>query len=332
VRIVDMRREAGFPLSTPLVTELATLEDRGGKAILLLNRRGLVPALHCRTCGETARCPSCDVALVLHGDEALRCHHCGYEQPAHELCPACASPDLVRVGAGTQRLERELAKQVPGLEPIRLDADTTASPEALQEALGRFGRTDRAVLLGTQMVAKGHHFDDVTLAAVVDADTGLAMPDFRAEERTFQLITQLAGRSGRNAPGRVIVQTFQPDSRAVVFAARHDVPGFLAEELERRRELGYPPYRHVVRVLVSGRNPDDPRRLLEEIRDVLGDDDAIGPAPLLRLRNRHRAQLISKTAAPRRIASTVARLLAAATPAMRRAGLQAVVDVDPQNL
>jgi primosomal protein N' (replication factor Y) len=182
------------------------------------------------------------------------------------------------------------------------------------------------------MVAKGHHFDDVTLAAVVDADTGLAMPDFRAEERTFQLITQLAGRSGRNAPGRVIVQTFQPDSRAVVFAARHDVPGFLAEELERRRELGYPPYRHVVRVLVSGRNPDDPRRLLEEIRDVLGDDDAIGPAPLLRLRNRHRAQLISKTAAPRRIASTVARLLAAATPAMRRAGLQAVVDVDPQNL
>jgi len=221
---------------------------------------------------------------------------------------------------------------VPGLETIRLDADSAASPEALQEALERFGRTDRAVLLGTQMVAKGHHFDDVTLAAVVDADTGLAMPDFRAEERTFQLVTQLAGRSGRNAPGRVIVQTFQPDSRAVVFSARHDVPGFLAEELERRRELGYPPFRHVVRVLVSGRNPEDPRRLLEEIRDVLGDAEAIGPAPLLRLRGRHRAQLISKTAEPRRIASTVARLLAAATPAMRRAGLQAVVDVDPQSL
>jgi len=332
VTVVDMRREAGYPLSAPLLAELARVEREGGRAILLLNRRGLVPALHCRTCGETARCPSCDVALVLHGDDALRCHHCGYEQPAHELCPACGSPDLVRVGAGTQRLERELAKQVPGLETIRLDADSAASPEALQEALERFGRTDRAVLLGTQMVAKGHHFDDVTLAAVVDADTGLAMPDFRAEERTFQLVTQLAGRSGRNAPGRVIVQTFQPDSRAVVFAARHDVPGFLAEELERRRELGYPPFRHVVRVLVSGRNPDDPRRLLEEIRDVLGDAEAIGPAPLLRLRGRHRAQLISKTAEPRRIASTVARLLAAATPAMRRAGLQAVVDVDPQSL
>ena len=221
---------------------------------------------------------------------------------------------------------------MPGLERIRLDSDTVAHPAALQEALERFAAADRAVLLGTQMVAKGHHFGDVSLAAVVDADTGLAMPDFRAEERTFQLITQLAGRSGRTAPGRVIVQTFQPDSRAVLFAARHDVAGFLAEELRRREELGYPPYRHVVRALVSGPDADDPSRLLEEIRAGLGDADAIGPAPLLRLRGRHRAQLIAKTAEPRRVASTIARLLAAATPAMRRAGLQAVVDVDPQSL
>ena len=332
VSVVDMRREAGYPLSAPLLAALAHIERDGGKAILLLNRRGLVPALHCRACGETSRCPGCDVALVLHGDGALRCHHCGYEQPGHELCPACGSPELVRVGAGTQRLERDLEKHVPRLERIRLDADTAARPAQLQEALELFGRADRAVLLGTQMVAKGHHFDDVALAAVVDADTGLAMPDFRAEERTFQLVTQLAGRSGRTAPGRVIVQTFQPDSRAVVFAARHDVPGFLAEELRRREELAYPPYRHIVRILVSGRNPDDPRRLLEEIRHGLGDADAIGPAPLFRLRGRHRAQLIAKTGEPRRIASAAARLLAAATPAMRRAGLQAVVDVDPQSL
>jgi primosomal protein N' (replication factor Y) (superfamily II helicase) len=332
VTVVDMRREAGYPLSAPLLAELARVEREGGKAILLLNRRGLVPALHCRTCGETSRCPGCDVALVLHADGMLRCHHCGYTQPEHELCPACGSPELVRVGAGTQRLEREVEKHVPALERIRLDADTAARPAALQEALERFSRADRAVLLGTQMVAKGHHFGDVSLAAVVDADTGLSMPDFRAEERTFQLITQLAGRSGRTAPGRVIVQTFQPDSRAVVFAARHDVSGFLAEELRRREELGYPPYRHVVRILVSGRNADDPNRLLEEIRSGLGTADAIGPAPLLRLRGRHRAQLIAKTAEPRRVASAAARLLAAATPAMRRAGLQAVVDVDPQSV
>jgi len=332
VSVVDMRREGGYPLSAPLLSELARVEREGGKAILLLNRRGLVPALHCRTCGETSRCPSCDVSLVLHADGSLRCHHCGYLQPEHDLCLACGSPELVRVGAGTQRLERELEKHVPGLERIRLDADTAASPAHLQTALDRFSRADRAVLLGTQMVAKGHHFDGVTLAAVVDADTGLAMPDFRAEERTFQLITQLAGRSGRTAPGRVLVQTFQPDSRAVVFAARHDVPGFLAEELRRREELGYPPYRHVVRVLVSGRNAEDPRRLLEEIHAVMGDPDAIGPAPLLRLRGRHRAQLIAKTGEPRRVASAAARLLAAATPGMRRAGLQAVVDVDPQSI
>ena len=230
-----------------------------------------------------------------------------------------------------QRLERELEKHVPGVERIRLDSDAVASPAALQDALARFARADRAVLLGTQMVAKGHHFGDVSLAAVVDADSGLSMPDFRAEERTFQLVTQLAGRSGRTAPGRVIVQTFQPDSPAIVLASRHDVPGFLADELGRRAELGYPPYRHVVRVLVSGRDPAAPSRLLEEIRDKLP-GDTIGPAPLLRLRGRHRVQLIAKTDEPRRIASAAARLLAAAAPAMRRAGLAAVVDVDPQSL
>jgi primosomal protein N' (replication factor Y) len=274
---------------------------------------------------------------VLHGDGSLRCHHCGHAQSAADLCPACGSPDLVRVGAGTQRLERELELHLPALERVRLDADTAARPEALQQALERFAKADRAVLLGTQMVAKGHHFEDVRLAAVVDADTALALPDFRAEERTFQLITQLAGRSGRTAPGRVIVQTFQPDSRTVVHAARHDVVGFLAEELRRREELGYPPYRHVVRVLVSGPADGLPCRLLEEIRSGLdrtnaAEADVVGPAPLLRLRGRHRAQLIAKTAEPRRIASSVARLLAAAAPAVRRAGLQAVVDVDPQSL
>src|SRR5437867_10800396 len=182
------------------------------------------------------------------------------------------------------------------------------------------------------MVAKGHHFPGVALAAVVDADTGLGLPDFRAEERTFQLLTQLAGRSGRDAPGRVLVQTFQPDSRAIAFAARHDVARFLAGELERRRELGYPPFRHLVRIVVSGPDPESPLQALTELRDGLRDDDVLGPAPLLRLRGRYRAQLVSKTDHPRRIATQAGRLLSAAAPAMRRAGLTAVVDVDPQSL
>ncbi len=334
VRVVDLRREAGYPLSAPLLEALGRLADGGGKAILLLNRRGVAPALHCRACGSTFRCPDCDVALVLHREGMLRCHHCGHAEPEPAECPVCRSVELARIGAGTQRLERELAARVPELELIRLDADTVAKPEELAATLRRFREADRAVLLGTQMVAKGHHFAGVALAAVVDADTGLGLPDFRAEERTFQLVTQLAGRSGRDAPGRVLVQTFQPDARPLVLAARHDVPRFLADELARRRELGYPPFRHLVRVLVGGPAEGDPVAVLGELRAGLegAGGELLGPAPLLRLRGRHRAQLVAKTSEPRRIAARAAQLLAAAAPAMRRAGLTAVVDVDPQSL
>jgi primosomal protein N' (replication factor Y) (superfamily II helicase) len=355
VKVVDLRRESGYPLSAPLLRELGGIAERGGKAILLLNRRGLAPAIHCRACGETRRCPFCDVALTLHaaasaggkaadarpgkraafgspGDGSLRCHHCGRVEPMRETCPACGSAELARIGAGTQRLERALAEQVPELEVIRLDADAVEKPEQLRDALERFARAERAVLVGTQMVAKGHHFEGVELAAVVDADTGLGLPDFRAEERTFQLLTQLAGRSGRDAPGRVLVQTFQPDARAVVFAARHDVRGFLDSELERRRVLGYPPFKHLVRVVVSGPELGDAMRALRELKEGLGDAELLGPAPLLRLRGRSRAQLVGKTDRPRALASHAAALLSAAAAPMRRAGLAVVVDVDPQSL
>jgi len=328
VRIVDLRREKGYPLSAPLLAALGGVVESDGKAILLLNRRGLAPAVHCRACGTTRRCPNCDVALTLHGDEALHCHHCGRVEAMGDTCPTCGSAELARIGAGTQRLERELAKHVPELEVIRLDADVTD----VRAPLERFAQTKRAVLVGTQMVAKGHHFEGVELAAVVDADTGLGLPDFRAEEKTFQLLTQLAGRSGRDAPGRVLVQTFQPDARAIVHAARHDVSGFLTEELERRRALGYPPFAHLVRIVVSGPDQADATRALEELKAGLGGHELLGPAPLLRLRGRSRAQLVAKTQHSRALASRAASLLAAAAPAMRRAGLTAVVDVDPQSL
>jgi primosomal protein N' (replication factor Y) len=335
VRVVDLRRERGYPLSAPLLAELGRVAERGGKAILLLNRRGVSPALHCRACGVTRRCPNCDVALVLHAtgggrtrESVLRCHHCGHEERSPELCPECGSAELARIGAGTQRLERELAARVPELERIRLDADTR-DPSA---ALARFAAADRAVLLGTQMVAKGHHFEGVALAAVVDADTGLALPDFRAEERTFQLLTQLSGRSGRDAPGRVLIQTFEPDARPIELAARHDVERFLAGELERRKALAYPPFRHLVRIVVSGPEPAAPVRALEELKAELRAEDVLGPAPILRLRGRYRAQLVVKTDRPGALAARAARALAAAAPAMRKARLAAVVDVDPQSL
>jgi primosomal protein N' (replication factor Y) (superfamily II helicase) len=334
VRIVDLRREAGYPLSAPLLGELARLEEDGGRAILLLNRRGVSGAIHCRACGRSRRCPSCDVALTLHGDGLLHCHHCGFSEAMPDRCPECGSVELARIGAGTQRLETELERRVPGLERIRLDADTATRPKALAEALDRFARAPAAALIGTQMVAKGHHFPGVAMAAVVDADTGLAFPDFRAEERTFQLVTQLAGRSGRDAPGTVLVQTFQPDATPLTFAARHDVVGFLAYELERREELGYPPFRHLVSIVVSGPDLGAPLLVLQELRDALRlrGVTLLGPAPLLRLRGRFRAQLLAKTDAPRAFASRAAALLAVATPRMRRDGLRAVVDVDPQSL
>jgi primosomal protein N' (replication factor Y) len=336
VKIVDLRREAGYPLSAPLLAELGAVADRGGKAILLLNRRGVAPALHCRACGLTLRCADCDVSLTLHGDGRLHCHHCGRREPAPELCPACGAAEVARLGAGTERLEEALAEQLPELERFRLDADTVGHPGKLADVLNRFGASERGVLLGTQMVAKGHHFEGVALAAVVDADTAMGLPDFRAEERTFQLVTQLAGRSGRDAPGRVLVQTYQPDARPIILAARHDVEEFLAGELERREELGYPPFRHLVRVAVSGPGAAAPTRVLDQLRAELArtgaEADLLGPAPLLRLRGRHRAQLLAKTDSPRAVASQAARLLAAAAPAMRRDGLTVSVDVDPQGL
>jgi primosomal protein N' (replication factor Y) (superfamily II helicase) len=332
VSVVDLRREAGYPLSAPLLDALRGVADRRGKAILMLNRRGVAPALHCRACGTTIRCPNCDVSLVLHSDTSLRCHHCGFSTGSPSTCPACGSPDLARLGAGTQKLERELEREVPELERIRLDADAVAKPEQLAASLRRFADAEGAVLLGTQMVAKGHHFAGVELAAVVDADTGLGLPDFRAEERTFQLITQLAGRSGRDAPGRVIVQTFQPDSRTIAHAARHDVGRFLTEELERREALDYPPATHLVRIVVAGPEIEPVVRALDELKTGIRGAELLGPAALLRLRGKHRAQLVAKTEHPRRLASQAARLLAAAAPAMRRAGLTAVVDVDPQSV
>jgi primosomal protein N' (replication factor Y) len=334
VRIVDLRGEAGYPLSAPLLAALGKLAETGGKAILLLNRRGLAPALHCRACGVTRRCPNCDVALVLHRDERLHCHHCAFVEPMPAACPECGSVELARIGAGTQRLERELEERVPELERFRLDADAVAERGVLTDTLRRFAAADRAVLLGTQIVAKGHHFAGVSLAAVIDADTGMSVPDFRAEERTFQLVTQLAGRSGRDAPGRVLVQTFQPESRAVALAARHDVEGFLTGELARRKELGYPPFRHIVRVLVAGPDRDDVmqagRELAAGLEPVAG--DLLGPAELFRVRGRHRAQLVVKTDRPREVASRAAKLLAGGAPAMREADLSAVVDVDPQSV
>ncbi len=255
VQVLDMRGEThGLHPSTS--EALAEVRAKRGKAIVLLNRRGWSNFLSCRSCGHVWSCPDCDVALVLHrAGGYLACHHCGHREPAPARCEQCSSTAVARHGAGTERLAHELGAVLDGdgrFPVFRLDADTAIGRGGLERAaagqeaiadggagalLRRFEAADSGVLIGTQMVAKGHDFPDVSLGVVLDADATLRFPDFRAEERTFALIAQLAGRVGRGGQGRVLVQTIAPDARAIVHAARHDSDGFLAEELARREAL-----------------------------------------------------------------------------------------------
>ena len=329
VRVLDMRG-AQHPLHPD--THRALIEAR--KAILLLNRRGWSNFLTCRTCGKVWECPQCDVALVLHrAEHAVACHHCGHRERIPQRCDACGSPSVARYGAGTERLESELADALD-VPVFRLDADTAGTKDAVPALLARFAAAPAGLLIGTQMVAKGHDFPDVTLGVVVDADATLRFPDFRAEERTFAMIAQLAGRAGRGPQGgRVLVQTTAPDAAAIVAAARHDAAGFVAGELERRRALDYPPFADLIRVVCSAEEPGAPRAAAGEV--AAGAAEArgatvLGPAPLFRLRGRHRSQVVVKA---RDRAAAIAAVRTAVDHAARRREHRDVafsVDVDPQ--
>src|SRR6202035_3985445 len=252
-----------------------------GKAIVLLNRRGWSNFLSCRSCGLVWSCPHCDVALVLHrGGGFLACHHCGHREPAPAHCNACSSTSVARHGACTERLPHELEQVLDdaSFAVFRLDADIVeggsgagdgADDNGVGALLRRFEAADCGVLIGTQMVAKGHDFPDVTLGVVLDADGTLRFPDFRAEERTFALIAQLAGRVGRGADGRVLVQTIAPEPRSILRAARHDSDGFLAGELERRRALDYPPFSHLIRIVCSAVESERARAAAAAVREHL---------------------------------------------------------------
>jgi primosomal protein N' (replication factor Y) len=329
VEIVDLRLDGGYPLTRPLLDALGE--------IVLQNRRGAAAALHCRTCAETWRCARCDVALTLHG-RRLRCHHCGASEPMPKACTRCGSVDLAQIGAGTARVEAELGRRFPRLEVLRLDADVAAAAGEPEATLRRFRRAEAAVLVGTQLVAKGHDVSGVKLAAVIDADQALAVPDFRAEERAFALLTQLSGRPGRpgDPRGRVIVQAWDPELRVVVLAARHAVEDFLGGELERRRVLGYPPFRRLVRVLAAAPAGDVADGVTDAVRravePALAGDVLLGPAPLFRLRDRWRSHLLIKTEQPLRAAAVLRSVVRDLAPDLRRARATAVVDVDPQSL
>ena len=308
VRTIDLRNEfdrgsRGGALSRPLRLAMQDALADGGQVILLLNRRGYSTHLQCPSCGTVVRCPHCDIALTHHWQQAIAlCHYCDYEIPAPHVCPQCQSPGIRYRGLGTQKLEAEVRARFPDVPSLRMDTDTMHAPGSHQRALDAFRKGDVRILLGTQMIAKGLDFPEVTLVGVVNADTALHLPDFRAAERTFQLLVQVAGRTGRGPRGgRVLVQTFSPDHPAILAAVRHDYAAFANRELPLRRLLGYPPYAVMIRVVVRGARELMAREFAESVgrscatslAQATANTRILGPAPapIAKLRGKYRFQV-----------------------------------------
>ena len=355
VQVVDMAREFGSGsrsmFSRKLVDALQEELSQGRKAVLFLNQRGFAKFLLCRECGFVPECPLCSTSLTFHErGNFLMCHHCGYRVSAPARCPECGSPYLKRFGAGTQRVEdelRQLLDALPGVgcevPIIRMDADTTSRKGAHERLLSQFASEGAAVLLGTQMIAKGLDFDDVTLVGVINADTQLHLPDYRAAERTFALVEQVAGRAGRaELPGRVLVQTYEADNPAIRAAASYDRELFLRTELPKRRMLGYPPYVRMANVLVWGHSEEAVRTLAcsmqEEIQNLIRDRIQhqegwqvlpASPCVLAKLRGTYRWHIVVKCSADQDISAP---LLPYFRSRKVSKDVNVAVDVDPVDL
>ncbi len=336
IEVVDMRRQGpGMLLASRSRQALAEVLRSGEQAIILLNRRGFAGYVHCETCGHVLMCTDCELSLTYHqGERKLLCHHCGrgYGQP--HACPKCGEAPLTRASPGTERLDGELRTLVPGDQVFRLDSDVVSSAAATQAILSAFGSSHPGVLVGTQMVAKGHDFPDVTLVIVADADVGLYMPDFRAAERTFQLLTQVAGRAGRaQRPGRVLVQTSNPDVPCIRMALAGEEEAFYEQESITRERLGYPPFAELIRLVTS--SPDAAkaqaagRHLVQQLAPFFSGEELHGPAPLLRLRGRNRWQVLVAARQGERARTIIGQALAQLEEPYRRRGVVLLADVDP---
>ncbi len=342
VTVVDMREEYAdrgpdAVISRPLVAALAARLERREQSLVLLNRRGFATAVFCRQCAGTMDCPNCSVSLVVHGEgpsRRARCHYCNYTARVPASCPKCAGPYLEQAGFGTERVEAEVRQLIPSARVARLDRDAIRRKGALTSILARFRDGDVDVLVGTQMIAKGHDFPRVTLVGVVSADVGLGLADFRAAERTFQLLTQVVGRAGRgDAPGEAIVQTIYPDHYSIQLARDQNYGAFFEKELAFRKSMRYPPVVSLVNTVVRSRTfggaMDDAGDLVQRLRGSAG---AAGfrilgpaPAPLAKLRGEYRAQVLIKGANRRAMREALRDALAARPDLERRA----IVDVDP---
>jgi len=345
--IVDMReafRRSGRPevFSPELIEALGETHARGQQSIILLNRRGYSSFVICRSCGERYNCPNCDVTLTFHRSErSMVCHYCNLRQAVPDACHACRGPFIHFVGEGTEQIEEILRKKFPGLRIARLDRDTTARRSHYEETILSFGAGELDMLVGTQMIAKGHDFPNVTLVGVVSVDAGLAIPDFRAAERAFQLITQVAGRAGRgDAPGRVLIQTYMPQHYALRHACAQDYEAFFDEEIRYRRNLNYPPFVALASLLVHHEDHVRVQATADLLRRALDEANAdracrvLGPAPapLARLRGEHRVQLLIKSRSRPRLRALVEMATAAAAAAPGCDPSSVNVEIDPVSL
>lgn len=310
VEVVDMREELNSGNRTIFSSSLtdAVLDTlrKGDQMILFLNRRGHSTFVSCRQCGIVMKCPRCSISLTYHmKDEKLACHYCGYEKDNPKICPKCGSDKIKYFGVGTQKLEKEFQRKFSVKDVLRMDADTTSRKNSHQELLDKFRRKEACVLLGTQMISKGLDFPDVTLVGVIAADTSLNLPDFRSGERTFQMIAQVAGRSGRaEKKGRVIVQTYSPEHYSIQYARNHDYKGFYEKEIMLRRELGYPPFSSLANIVISGTMENEVIKYANELSMMLEKiiaghmgAEKLGPAAaaISRIKNRFRWQIVVKS-------------------------------------
>ena len=344
VQIVDMRTEfletkKQSTFSRKLIEEMQQRLVAREQTMLLLNRRGFSSFMVCRACGERLNCANCSVVLTHHKrDRRMLCHYCGYAEKVPGTCPKCGSDLIQFLGTGSERVEDELHKHLPNARIARLDRDTARGKGSFESILQAFREGHIDILVGTQMIAKGHDIPNVTLVGVVLADIGLSLPDFRAAERSFQLLTQAAGRAGRgDAPGRVIVQTLNPDHYAIRFAAEQDYEGFYKKEIEFRKWLRYPPFAAFANVLVRDRKQEDALRMATQVGYVLNPQPegirVMGPAeaPVPRIQDEFRYQILLKAAKRSVLRETVKKIRAFAEKEKWRA-TALVVDVDPISL
>jgi len=349
VDVVDLRGRTDDRKGPRLVSEelrraLEANLAAGGQTLVFLNRRGFAVYLQCAGCGAALDCPLCSVTLAWHrAAGALVCHHCRHTRRPPAACPACGARALEAFGVGTEQIEAALRACYPLAVVDRLDRDAAQRLGAQRRILRdwRAGTTD--ILVGTQMVSKGHDVPGVTLVAVLLADLSLNVPDFRAAERTFQLLVQVAGRAGRgDTPGRVVVQTFRPEHPSVAAAAHHDYAGFMARELDRRRTLGYPPFARLVNLRLDGQDGAAVERAARELAGRmrrrapelgLGEESVVGPAPppLERVRGRWRWQILLRSGDVRAL-RTLAAAARSALPGATRAPVRLVIDVDPYSM